>query len=314
MIRYTLKRLAAGLVTIYFIATATFATMHLVPGDPLAGKKALVPEIRENLQRKYGLDRPLPVQYVVFLGNALRGDFGISFTQRNRTVNEIIRDHFPVSAKLGVLSLLFATIGGIAFGSVTALARGRMADQTVLFLVILAISVPSFAFAGLGQYLLVDLNRLVGFEVLPVGGWGSFRHMIVPALVLGLGTMAFFTRLMRSALLEVVHQDYVRTARGKGLSPIRIFLSHELRNAVLPLLTYLGPAIAAITTGGFVVETVFAIPGLGRYFVQAFQQLDYTVIMGLTVFYGSFLVLMVIAIDILYGIVDPRISLVGERR
>jgi len=314
MIRYTLKRLAAGLVTIYFIATATFVAMHLVPGDPLAGKKALVPEIRENLERKYGLDRPLPVQYAVFLGNALHGDFGISFTQRNRTVNEIIRDHFPVSAKLGVLSLLFATVGGIAFGSVTALARGRLADQTVLFLVILAISVPSFVFAGLGQYLLVDLNRAVGFEVLPVGGWGGFQHMLLPALVLGLGTMAFFTRLMRSALLEVVHQDYVRTARGKGLSPVRIFLSHELRNAVLPLLTYLGPAIAAITTGGFVVETVFAIPGLGRYFVQAFQQLDYTVIMGLTVFYGSFLVLMVIAIDILYGIVDPRISLAGDRR
>ena len=192
-------------------------------------------------------------------------------------------------------------------------ARGRLADQTVLFLVILGISVPSFAFAGLGQYLMVDLNRAAGFEVLPVAGWGSFRHMLVPALVLGLGTMAFFTRLMRSSLLEVVHQDYIRTARAKGLPPVRIFLAHELRNAILPMLSYLGPAIAAITTGGFVVETVFAIPGLGRYFVQAFQQLDYTVIMGLTVFYGAFLVLMVIATDIVYGLVDPRISLTGER-
>jgi ABC-type dipeptide/oligopeptide/nickel transport system permease component len=313
MVRYTLKRLAAGLLTVYFIATATFAAMHAVPGDPLAGAKARTAEIQQNLRRKYGLDRPVLVQYGVFLANAVRGDFGISFTQPNRSVNDIIRDHFPVSAKLGVLSLLFATAGGILFGAVTALTRGRLADQIVLFLVILGISVPSFVFAGLAQYLMVDLNRAAGFQVLPVGGWGTLRHMLVPALVLGLGTMAFFTRLMRSSLLEVVHQDYIRTARAKGLPAWRIFLSHQLRNAILPLLTYLGPAIAAVTTGGFVVETVFAIPGLGRYFVQAFQQLDYTVIMGLTVFYGAFLVLMVIAIDVLYGIVDPRISLAGER-
>ncbi|HET6440139.1 MAG TPA: ABC transporter permease [Anaeromyxobacter sp.] len=313
MVRYTLKRLATGLVTVYFIATATFVAMHAVPGDPLAGAKARTAEIQRNLRRRYGLDRPVLVQYGVFLENAVRGDFGISFTQPNRSVNDIIRHHFPVSAELGLLSLLFATAGGILFGAVTARAHGRLADRTVLFLVILGISVPSFAFAGLGQYLMVDLNRAVGFEVLPVAGWGSFRHMLMPALVLGLGTMAFFTRLMRSSLLEVVHQDYIRTARAKGLPWARIFLAHELRNAILPMLSYLGPAIAAITTGGFVVETVFAIPGLGRYFVQAFQQLDYTVIMGLTVFYGSFLVLMVIATDVVYALVDPRISLIGER-
>ncbi len=314
MVRYTLKRLAAGLLTVYFIATATFVAMHAVPGDPLAGAKARTAEIQQNLRRKYGLDRPVLVQYGVFLENAVRGDFGISFTQPNRSVNDIIRDHFPVSAQLGVLALLFATAGGVAFGAVTALARGRLADQTVLFLVILGISVPSFVFAGLAQFLMVDLNRAAGFQILPVGGWGTFRHMLVPALVLGLGTMAFFTRLMRSSLLEVVHQDYIRTARAKGLPPTRILVSHELRNAILPMLSYLGPAIAAITTGGFVVETVFAVPGLGRYFVRAFQQLDYTVIMGLTVFYGAFLVLMVIAVDILYGLVDPRISLAGDRR
>ncbi len=314
MVRYTLKRLAAGLVTVYFIATATFAAMHLVPGDPLARAKALTPQIRANLQHKYGLDRPVLVQYGVFLGNVVKGDFGISFTQQNRSVNEIIRDHFPVSAKLGILSLLFAAAGGIAFGAVTALARGRLADRTVLFFVILGISVPSFVFAGLGSYLVTQLNRRAGVEVLPVAGWGTFRHMLLPALVLGLGTMAFLTRLMRSSLLEVVHQDYIRTARAKGLPAGRVFLSHQLRNAILPVVTFLGPAIAALTTGGFVVETVFAIPGLGRYFVQAVQQLDYTVIMGLTVFYGAFLVLMVILVDIAYGFVDPRIGLAGESR
>lgn len=313
MVRYTLKRLAAGAVTVFFIATATFAAMHLVPGDPLSGAKAMTPEIRANLERKYGLDRPVLTQYGVFLGNMLKGDFGISFTQQNRSVNDIIREHFPVSAKLGVLSILFAGLGGIAFGSVTALARGRLTDRTVMFLVILGISVPSFVFAALGQFLVTELNQAVGFTLLPVGGWGTLRHMLLPALVLGLGTMAFLTRLMRSSLLEIVHQDYVRTARAKGLGPTRIFFSHQLRNAILPVVTFLGPAIAGITTGGFVVESVFAIPGLGRYFVQAVQQLDYTAIMGLTVFYGGFLVLMVIAVDLVYGLVDPRISVTGER-
>jgi ABC-type dipeptide/oligopeptide/nickel transport system permease component len=287
--------------------------MHLVPGDPLSGERALTAEIRANLERKYGLDRPILAQYGVFLGNMLRGDFGISFTQQNRSVNDIIREHFPVSAKLGVLALLFAAAGGIAFGSLSALARGRLGDRTVMLLVILGVSVPSFVFAALGQYLVTELNHVLGFTLLPVGGWGTFRHMLLPSLVLGLGTMAFLTRLMRSSLLEVVHQDYVRTARAKGLPPSRIFLSHQLRNAILPVVTFLGPAIATVTTGGFVVESVFAIPGLGRYFVQAVQQLDYTAIMGLTVFYGAFLVLMVLVVDLVYGLVDPRISVAGER-
>jgi len=312
MLRYTLRRLAAGLLTVFFIATATFAAMHLVPGDPISGAKALRPEIRANLERRYGLDRPLVVQYGVFLRNMLRGDFGISFTQQNRSVNDIIKEHFPVSATLGVLAILVAGLGGVLFGSLTALLRGKLADRTVMFLVILGISVPSFVFAALGQYLVTLMNARAGTTILPVAGWGSLRHMLLPALVLGLGTMAFLTRLMRSSLLEIVHQDYIRTARAKGLPPVRIFLAHELRNAVLPVVTFLGPAIAAITTGGFVVETVFVIPGLGRYFVQSVQQLDYTVIMGLTVFYGAFLVFMVILVDVIYGFIDPRIALAKE--
>jgi ABC-type dipeptide/oligopeptide/nickel transport system permease component len=179
--------------------------------------------------------------------------------------------------------------------------------------VILGISVPSFVFAMLGQYGLTELNKAAGYTVLPVGGWGTFAHMLLPAVVLGMSTMAFLTRLMRSSILEVVNLDYIRTAKAKGASPARIFFNHELRNAILPVITYLGPAIASITTGGFVVESVFAIPGLGQYFVQAVQQLDYTVIMGLTVFYGASLVFMVIAVDIVYGIIDPRISVAKGR-
>jgi ABC-type dipeptide/oligopeptide/nickel transport system permease component len=305
---YIARRLLSGVITIWFIATATFAGMHMVPGDPLLNDKAVTPEIRANLERAYGLDRPVPEQYLLFLKNMLQGDFGISFTQQNRRVNDIIAEHFPVSATLGVLALLFAAGGGILWGALTALNRDRMPDYIIMFLVIVCVSVPSFVFAALGQLAILRLNNLLGVSLLPVAGWGTFAHMIVPALVLGLGTMAYLTRLMRSSMLEVADTDYIRTAKAKGLTPARIFFQHQLRNAILPVVTVLGPAIAAITTGGFVVELVFAIPGLGRYFVQAVQQLDYTVIMGTTVFYGAFLVLMVIAVDIVYGLVDPRIQ------
>ena len=289
MLAYTLKRLLAGVVTVWFIATATFIAMHSVPGDPLMNDKAVTAEIRANLEKKYGLDKSAPEQYVIFMSNMLRGDFGISFTQQNRKVNDIIRDHFPVSATLGLLAVFFAAVGGIIWGALTAIYRNRLPDIIIMFLVILGISVPSFVFAALGQLSLVKINQLLGSSVIPVAGWGTFGHMLVPSLVLGLGTMALLTRLMRSSMLEVVNEDYIKTAKAKGLSPIRIFFKHQLRNAILPVLTVLGPQIAAITTGGFVVELVFAIPGLGRYFVQAVQQLDYTVIMGTTVscFYGD---------------------------
>lgn len=310
MWRYTGRRLIQGLITVWFIATATFAAMHMVPGDPLSNERATTESIRQNLEARYGLDKPVfPDQYLIFLGNMTRGDFGISFTQQNRSVNDIILEAFPVSAQLGVLAVLFAALGGVLLGALTALNRNRLPDVVIMFLVILGISIPSFVFAALGQLAVVRLNDWAGQSLLPVAGWGTFQHMLLPALVLGLGTMAFLTRLMRSSMLEVINTDYVRTARAKGVPPLRVFWRHQLRNAVLPVITVLGPAIAAITTGGFVVELVFAIPGLGRTFVEAVQQLDYTLIMGTTVFYGAFLVLMVILVDLIYGWVDPRVRL-----
>lgn len=307
MWRYTLKRLIQGIITVWFIATATFLAMHAVPGDPMSGDRAVSAEIRKNLEAKYGLDKPISQQYVIYLGNLARGDFGISFTQQNREVNDIIREHFPVSATLGILAIVFASLGGILWGALTALYRNKLPDIVIMFFVILGISVPSFVFAALGQLALVRLNDLLGFSLLPVAGWGTVSHMLVPSLVLGLGTMAYLTRLMRSSMLEIINSDYLRTAKAKGLPATRIFTRHQLRNAILPVVTVLGPSIAGITTGSFVVESVFAIPGLGRYFVQAVQQLDYTVIMGTTVFFGSFLVLMVIIVDLLYGFIDPRV-------
>ena len=297
------------MITVWFIARATFISMHQVPGDPLLNDKAISAEIRKNLEQRYGLDKPITHQYLIFLRNMLppNPDFGISFTQQNRRVNDIIKDHFPVSATLGVLAIFFAATGGILFGALTAIYRNRLPDIVIMFLVILGISVPSFVFAALGQLLLVNVNSFIGYSIIPVAGWGTFTHMLMPSLVLGLSTMALLTRLMRTSMLEVINEDYIKTARAKGLSSQRIFFKHQLRNAILPVVTVLGPQIAVITTGGFVVELVFAIPGLGRYFVQAVQQLDYTVIMGTTVFYGAFLVFMVIVVDILYGFIDPRV-------
>jgi ABC-type dipeptide/oligopeptide/nickel transport system permease component len=299
----------SGVVTVWFIATATFMAMHAVPGDPLSSEKEVSPEIRKNLEKKYGLDKPVVTQYFIYLGNMLKGDFGISFTQQNRKVNDIIREHFPVSAILGVLAILFAALGGVLWGALTALYRNKLPDIIIMFLVILGVSVPGFVFAALAQIAIVLINKATGTSIFPVAGWGSIMHMWVPAFVLGIGTMAFLTRLMRSSMLEVINSDFIRTAKSKGLTDPRIFFVHQLRNAVLPVITILGPAIATITTGGFVVELVFAIPGLGRYFVEAIQQMDYTVIMGTTVFYGAFLVLMVTLVDIVYAYVDPRIRL-----
>jgi ABC-type dipeptide/oligopeptide/nickel transport system permease component len=309
VLSYSFKRLIQGIVTVWFIATATFVAMHAVPGDPLSGERLSNPIIRENLEARYGLDRPVFEQYLIYMGNLARGDFGMSYSQENRRVNDIIREHFPVSAILGVLAILFAALGGVLWGALTALYRNRLPDIVIMFLVILGISVPSFVVAALSQLGIANLNAWFGRSVLPVAGWGTVWHMLVPAMVLGLSTMAYLTRLMRSSMLDITSSDFVRTAKAKGLPPTRIFLKHQLRNAIMPVITVLGPAIAAITTGGFVVELVFAVPGLGRFFVQAVQQLDYTVIMGTTVFYGAFLVFMVILVDVIYGLIDPRVTL-----
>jgi ABC-type dipeptide/oligopeptide/nickel transport system permease component len=309
MMGYVLKRLLSGAITVWFIATATFIAMHAVPGNPLLNGRNMDPQIRENLMRHYGLDKPVSEQYLIYLAGMAHGDFGISYVEKNRRVNDIIREHFPVSAMLGVLAISVAAVGGILFGALSALYHDRLADAVIMFCVVLAISVPSFVFAACSQLALLEFKEWSGHSLLPIAGWGSFSHMLMPAVVLGIGTLAYLARLMRSSMLEVAGADYLRTARAKGVPQARLFFRHQLRNAILPLVTVLGPAIAAITTGGFVVELVYSIPGLGRYFIQAVQQLDYTVIMGTTVFYGGFLVAIMVAVDLLYGLIDPRIAL-----
>ena len=310
MLIYTLKRLLQGVITVWFIATATFIAMHNIPGNPLQSEKAVSEEVYQNMLERYGLDKPVWEQYYLFMSKMVFDfDFGVSFQHEGRSVNDIIAERFPVSAILGILAIVFAGVGGILWGALTALFRNRWPDILIILLVIIGISVPSFVFAAVGQLGIVSLNRLSGATVLPVAGWGDVTHMLVPALVLGLGTMAYLTRLMRTSMLEIVNSDFIRTARSKGVPPAEVFTRHQLRNAVLPVITVLGPSVAGITTGGFVVENIFGIPGLGQYFVQAVQQQDYGVLMGTTVFYGAFLVLMVIIVDLLYAVVDPRVRL-----
>ena len=312
---YIVKRLLAGLVTVYFIVTGTFFAMHASPGNPLSSEKKISEAAMANLKEKYGLDKSLGEQYVIYLKNLCRGDLGISFVEKETTVNSIIKDTFPVSAWLGIMAMIWATIGGVLWGALTALNRNRWPDTVIMLLVILGISVPGFVFASLIQMSMVNINEAYHWQLPIIAQSGSLLSMtpslLVPSMMLGIGTMAFMTRLMRSSMLEVINSDYIRTARAKGLPPLRIFLSHQLRNAVLPLITVLGPSIAAVTTGSFVIEKIFNIPGLGKYFVSSVQQSDYTVIMGTTVFYGAFLVLMVLVVDILYGFIDPRIRVQG---
>ena len=217
MLRYILKRLAYGAVTIWFIATATFFAMHAVPGDPFNSAKAATPQLRENLRARYGLDKPVAEQYLLYLNNMVHGDFGISFTQENRRVNDIIREHFPVSAFLGVVALLIATVGGVCGGAVAAYWQNRWPDRLLMIAVVLAISVPSFVIAALAQLGIVKLNSVLDYSLIPVAGWGSVSQIWVPALVLGLGTMAYLARLMRSSMLGVMQADYILTARAKGL-------------------------------------------------------------------------------------------------
>jgi oligopeptide transport system permease protein len=266
-----------------------------------------VPEaIQRNLERQFNLDKPWYWQYTYYVKGVFTFDLGVSMRQRNRDVNDVVREHFPVSLKLGAMAMLFAIVFGIPLGIIAALKQNTVWDYASMAVVNAGFALPNFLIATLLIYFFAVKWR--EHTPFPTNGWGGWETWVLPVIALGHAPMTVLARIVRGAMLETLEQDYIRTAKAKGLPPRRIFFSHQLRNAILPVVTVLGPAIAGITTGGFVVETVFAIPGLARYFVQAVQQLDYTVIMGLTVFYGAFLVFMVIVVDIIYGFIDPRIN------
>ncbi len=317
ILKFLLKRIMLGLLTLWMVITITFFLLHQLPGDPFQSEKEIPPKIKENLMAKYHLDKPLGVQYVYYLKNIAKGDLGESMKDRGRTVNDVIAEGFPTSADLGARSILFALAVGIPLGIIAALNRGKYQDKIAMVIAIIGISVPSFVIAGLMQKYAVDIHN--GFFINKLGfpsflrirlsGWDSFNKQILPVISLGLYTVALIARLLRDKMIEVMGQDYIRLAVAKGVSPRNIVWKHALRNAILPVITVMGPTIAAVLTGSFVIENTFTIPGLGKYYIDSITNRDYTMVLGVTVFYAIFLIGMMIIMDIVYALVDPKIKL-----
>ncbi len=304
MIRYVFKRFWISLLTLWLLATITFFLLRVLPGNPFQTDQILTVEMQERMMNYYGLNRPIFEQYFTYMGNLLRGNMGYSLKYTNRTVNSIIAKAFPVSADLGLRSLALALPIGLFLGIASARKRGKAVDYLCVVVSVIGVSIPSFILGSFLQFVFA-----LKLKVLPMAQWTTEMHKILPTVAIALGLLATLTRIMRASMLEVTTQDYVKTAKSKGLSEGKIVWSHEIRNALIPILTMLGPMVASVLMGTFVIEKIFAIPGLGLHFVNSITGLDYTMTMGLTVFFGAFLVTANFLVDIAYGIVDPRIRI-----
>jgi oligopeptide transport system permease protein len=309
VIRYALLRLAQGIPVLLVVATVTFALLRVLPGGPFDREKTLPPEILRNVEARYHLDEPLHRQYLRYLGGVVRGDLGPSYKYLGRDVADILRDAFPVSVQLGAVALVLSFGLGVGAGLLAGVRVGSLGDRGLMLLAVLGISVPSFV---LGSGLVVVVGLVLGW--LPAGLWEGIAYVVLPAITLAALPAAYIAQLTRSSVLEVAGLDYVRTARAKGVSERRIRWLHILRNALLAVVTYFGPLLAILLTGSFVVEQIFAIPGMGRFFVTAVTNRDYPLIMGVTLVYGSLVVLANLAVDLLYAWLDPRIRLTGAAR
>lgn len=305
---YLLKRIFTMLVTLWIIVTLTFVIMHLIPGDPFATDSQMLPaDVVQNMREKYNLDKPIAQQYLLYLKDLAQFDLGPSIQSKSRDVNALIASGFPVSATLGLQSLFLALTLGISLGIIAALYHNRWLDYVSMFIAIIGISVPSFILAPL----LIKLIA-VDWKLLPAASWGSWKHSILPSVTLAVGPMAIIARFVRASMLEVFSQNYMKTAEAKGLTTFVIVVKHGIRNALIPVLTFIGPLFAALITGTFVVEKIFAIPGIGKYFVDGIFNRDYPVVMGTTVFYSMVLILSLFLIDVSYRLVDPRIKLTSK--
>ncbi|MCU6743618.1 ABC transporter permease [Suilimivivens aceti] len=304
MVKYIAKRIGLAIVTIWAVATITFFLMNLVPGGPFLSEKAISPQATAALEAKYGLDKPLFQQYLTYITDALHGDFGDSLKQRGRTVMDIIKMKFPVSARVGGVSVLVSLILGVPLGCIAALKRGKFADSLISVVATCGIAVPSFVICTLLLYFFG-----VKLQILPTMGLTTAKHYVMPVMALAFYPTAYIMRLMRSSMLDVLGQDYMRTAKAKGLAGGKILFKHALRNAILPVITYVGPLLAYTVTGSFVVEKIFTIPGLGGEFIAAINGRDYTLIMGTTIFLATLIIIMNVVVDIVYKLVDPRIKL-----
>ena len=306
MTKYILKRIGISLVTVFVLVSVVFFLARLMPGGPFNDPK-MSEAARENLSAYYGFDKPLWEQYLTYLGNLLHGNFGFSTKYPSRTVNDLLAGAFPYSADLGIRALCFAISFGLVFGIISALNRGNKIDLIFVIVAVFGTSVPDFIMGALLQYFFS-----VKWGLLPIAEYKGFAYTILPSVGLGFYTMASVSRIMRASMLEVVQQDYIKTARSKGISRFRVTWKHQIRNAIMPVVTVLGPVVATTLTGTFVIESIFAIPGMGKFYVESVQKLDYSLVLGMTVFYGGFLILANLIVDILYGVIDPRIRLAGK--
>ncbi len=304
MLKYIIKRVVTAIITAFLVATLTFFIMNMVPGGPFLSEKAVTPQAQAAMEAKYGLDKPLGQQYLTYMGGVLRGDFGLSLKKRGRTVSEIIFTKFPVSASLGGWAILVAILFGVPFGAIAAYKRGKAADNILVVLSTGGIAIPSFLSSTLLMYIFATKLKW-----LPSLGLTTPAHYIMPVMALALYPTFYIARLMRSSMLDVIGQDYMRTARAKGVSTFSSIFKHAMRNAILPVITYLGPLIASLMTGSFIIEKIFNIPGLGSEFVGAITSRDYPMIMGTTIFLAVFVIIMNVIVDIMYAVVDPRIKL-----
>jgi oligopeptide transport system permease protein len=303
ILKYITKRIAVSILMIFILITISFFMVKLIPGSPFTSEKMQAGN-KEAIYAYYGLDRPVYEQYLTYLINLSKGDLGISYKIRAISVNQIIASAFPYSLDLGLRAIAFALTMGLLLGIIAAYQRGKAMDTLTMVLAIIGTSVPSFIVGFFIQYIFA-----VKLKWFPVAQYESLAHSVLPTFALGLGMLATIAKYTRTSMLEVITSDYVKTADSKGLSKIRIIFVHQLRNALMPIVTLLGPMIAMVITGTFVVENVFAIPGLGRHYVTSVQNLDYTLITGLTIFFAVFLVVMNLIVDIVYALIDPRIQL-----
>ncbi len=302
--KYILKRFVTAVITTWLVATFTFFLMNMVPGGPFLSEKAVTPQAQKAMEEKYGLDKPLPEQYTTYIKGVLKGDLGPSLKKRGRTVSQIIGEKFPTSARLGGLAILVAVFVGIPLGSVAAYNRGKWVDNLLIVMSTAGIAIPSFLSSTMLMYV---LSTKLG--LLPALGLKNWTNYIMPVAALSLYPTFYMARLMRSSMLEVIGQDYMRTARAKGVSQLKAIFKHALRNAILPVITYLGPLLASLMTGSFIIERIFNIPGLGSEFVGAITARDYPMIMGTTIFLATFVIVMNMLVDFAYAVVDPRIKL-----
>ncbi|ACL74436.1 ABC transporter permease [Ruminiclostridium cellulolyticum] len=305
--KYVFKRLLLSLLTLWIMFTITFFLMHLVPGNPFIGEKKMTAEMLANLNAKYGLDKPLGVQYVNYAKNVLRGDFGQSIQLIGQDVKDIIAQKFPYSLRLGVFASALAIISGTVLGVLSALKKNTAVDRLIMVVVTIGIAVPSFVVATLSMIIFG-----VQLRILPtISDLSTISSYILPGFALSFFPLSFITRLMRSSMLDVINQDYIRTARAKGLSDKVVIFKHALRNGILPVVTYAGPMVASVLTGSFVIESIFSIPGLGSTFVTSITGRDYTTVMGVTIFFGTILILMNFIVDVVYRFIDPRIDIIN---